>query len=258
MSLAKSQVVAALSPPLPSEIIEHLIAEYQGIKQNLAFKRFRPTELDGGRFGECMLRLFQYFDSNTYTPFGTQVTNSDSIINRMQNFTTLDDSIRLFLPKLTRILIDVRNKRNVAHVGGGVDPSFSDSIFISHTADWILIELIRIYHSCSVDTATKMVRSINEIHVPIVAIVDGFVRVQNTDLDNKQKVLVILYHKNPEKVSDTDLIKWTEYGNSSRFKSSILKSLHNEALIHYENGQCSLLPKGVMHVERTIPMDTII
>jgi hypothetical protein len=257
MSLARNQVVAALSPPLPSEIVEHLITEYQGIKQNLAFRRFRPTELDGGRFGECMLRLFQHFDSGTHTPFGTQVTNSDSIINKMQNFTALDDSIRLSIPKLTRILMDVRNKRNVAHVGGGVDPSFSDSIFISHTADWILTELIRVYHSCSVDAATKMVRSINEIHVPIVASVDGFVRIQNTSLDNKQKVLVILYHKNPEKVSDADLIKWTEYSNSSRFKTSILKALHDDALIHYHNGQCSLLPKGVLHVERTIPMDTI-
>ncbi|RZK36999.1 MAG: hypothetical protein EOO61_09580 [Hymenobacter sp.] len=258
MSLARNQVVAALSPALPSEVIEHLITEYQSIKQNFAFKRFRPTELDGGRFGECMLRLFQYFDSGTYTPFGTQVKNSDSIVNKMQNFTALDDSIRLFVPKLTQILMDVRNKRNVAHVGGNVDPSFSDSIFISHATDWILTELIRVYHSCSVDTASKMVRSINEIHVPIVASVDGFVRVQNTNLDNKQKVLVILYHKNPEKVSDINLIAWTEYGNSSRFKTSILKSLHDEALIHYQNGQCSLLPKGVVHVERTIPMDTIV
>jgi hypothetical protein len=258
MSLARNQVVAALSPALPNEVVEHLITEYQSIKQNLAFRRFRPTELDGGRFGECMLRLFQYFDSGSYTAFGTQITNSGSVIDKVQNFTSLDDSVRLFIPKLTRILIDVRNRRNVAHVGGNVDPSFSDSIFISHTADWILTELIRVYHSCSVDAATKMVRSINEIHVPIVANVDGFVRIQNTNLDNKQKVLVILYHKNPEKVSDVDLIRWTEYSNSSRFKASILKGLHDEALIHYQNGQCSLLPKGVMHVERTIPMDTII
>lgn len=258
MSIAKAQVISALTPPLPHDIVSNLVGEYQNIKQDLVFKRFRPTELNGGRFGECLLRLFQYLDTGNYTAFGTQVTNSDTIINRMQNITTLHDSVRLYIPRLTRLLIDVRNRRNVAHVGGDVDPNFSDSIFISQLSDWILTELIRVYYQCSIDSATQIVKSINEIHVPIVATVDGFVRVQNTSLDNKGKVLVILYHKNPDKVSDSDLIKWTEYGNSSRFKASILKSLHDDALIHYYNGECSLLPKGVVYVERNIPMEFIV
>lgn len=258
MSIAKAQFVASLAPPLPQEIIEHLVNEYQSIKQNLAYRRFRPSELDGGRFGECMLRLFQHLDGKPYTPFGIQVKDADTIINRMQNISGLHDSVRLHIPKLVKLLIDVRNRRNVAHVGGDIDPNFSDSIFISQMSDWIMTEIIRMYYACSIDDANKMVRTINEIHVPIVATVDGFVRVQNTNLDATQKVLVILYHKNPEKVSDTDLIKWAEYGNASRFKGSILKNLHTEALIHYQNGLCSLLPKGISYVEQTIPMDVIV
>lgn len=111
---------------------------------------------------------------------------------------------------------------------------------------------------CSVENASRIVKAINEIHVPIVATVDGFIRVQNTSLNVKQKTLVIIYHKIPDKVLDTDLIRWTEYSNAHRYRTGILKELHNEALIHYQNGGCSLLPKGVVYVERNIPMDIIL
>jgi len=258
MSIARAQIVASLSPSLPQEIIEHLVNEYQSIKQNLAYRRFRPSELDGGRFGECMLRLFQHLDGKQYTPFGIQVKDSDTIINRMQNISGLHDSIRLHIPKLVKLLIDVRNRRNVAHVGGDIDPNFSDSIFISQMSDWIMTEMVRVFYACSIEDANKIVTAINEIHVPIVASVDGFIRIQNTGLDATKKVLVILYNKNPEKVSDTDLIRWLEYSNTSRFRKNILKDLHTDALIHYQNAFCSLLPKGILYVEQNIPMDIIV
>ena len=70
MGIAKSQVIAALSPPLPTEIVARLLNEYQGIKQQLALRKFRPSELNGGRFAECVLRLVQHLDNPPYTPFG--------------------------------------------------------------------------------------------------------------------------------------------------------------------------------------------
>jgi hypothetical protein len=84
--------------------------------------------------------------------------------------------------------------------------------------------------------------------------VDGFVRVQNTKLDFRSRALAILYSKNPSKVRDTALVKWTRYSNPSTFRKDILQKLDAEALIHYEDGLCSLLPKGIVYVEKNIPM----
>lgn len=258
MGIAKSQVIAALSPSLPNEIVTHLLDEYQDIKQHLAFRKFRPSELNGGRFAECVLRLVQHLDNPPYTPFGTSLGNSDNIIRHVESNTSLHESIRLFIPRLTRILLDVRNRRDVAHVGGDVSPNYSDSVFISHSADWILTEIIRIYYSCSVDSARKIADSINEVCVPIIADVDGFVRVQNTSLDFRGKTLAILYYKNTAKVRDTALFKWTRYSNPSIFKRDILSKLDAEALIHYEDGFCTLLPKGIIYTESYIPMDLLV
>ena len=72
------------------------------------------------------------------------------------------------------------------------------------------------------------------------------------------KTLLILYYKQPNKVSDIDLMKWIKYTNSSRYKKTILKSLDDEALIHYENGFCTILPKGIIYVENNIDLSLIL
>jgi len=257
MGVARGQVIAALSPPLPAEIVTNLLNEYLDIKQNLAFRKFRPSELNGGRFAECVLRLVQHLDNPPYTPFGTSLGDSNKIIRHVENNTALHESIRIFIPRLARILLDVRNRRDVAHIGGDVSPNCPDSLLTTHSADWILTEILRLYYNCPIDTAKKIADSINEVTVPIIADVDGFIRVQNTKLDFRSRTLAILYSKNPGKVKDAALVKWTRYSNPSTFKKDILCRLDAEALIHYEEGLCSLLPKGILYVERNIPMELL-
>jgi hypothetical protein len=256
MSIAKNQVIAALSS-LPNEIVTHLLDEYQDIKQHFALRKFRPSELNGGRFAECVLRLIQHLDNPPHTPFGTQL-NSDNIIRRVESNTALHDSMRFFIPRLSRIMLDVRNRRDVAHVGGDVSPNYSDSLFISQNADWILTEILRIYYNCTMESATKIVATINQVRLPIIADINGFVRVQNTNLDTRSKTLVILYYKNHEKVRDTKLIEWTKYSNPSLFKKNILSKLDSEALVHYDNGFCTLLPKGIVYTEKNISMELLV
>ncbi len=258
MSIVKTQIVAALCPILPREIIEHLINEYQEIKHQFTLGKYRPSELNGGRFAECIFRLIQHLHSPPYTPFGEQLKDIDRLIRQVESNNTLHHSIRIHIPRLSRILLDIRNRRDIAHVGGEVNPNYSDSLFISHSADWLFTEIIRIYYSCSIDKAKEIVASLNQTSIPIIADIDGFIRVQNTKLDFRQKTLAILYYKHPEKVRDTLLIKWTKYSNATKFKKDILSKLDAECLIHYYQGECQLLAKGIKYVEKYIPMNILL
>ncbi len=257
MSIQRSQIEIALSTKLPQEIISALLDEYQHIKQQFFLRKFQPAELNAARFSECVLRLIEFLDTGTYTSFGKQL-NTQNIINRVSNNTGLPEGIRFFIPQLTKVLLDIRNKRNVAHVGGEVNSNYSDSLLVSHSTDWILVELIRNYHANSIDEARKIVESINETKIPVIVEAGSFVRVQNTKLKSDQKTLLILYYKQPDKVSDADLIKWIKYSNVSRYRTEVLKLLDNEALIHYENGFCTLLPKGIIYVEKNISPELIV
>jgi hypothetical protein len=252
----KARLVAILSSSIPLDILNALLDEYSTIKQHFFLRKFQPTELNGARFCECVLRLLQHLNTGAYTPFGNTL-NTQAIITATENNNCLTDTLRLFIPRLVRVVLDVRNKRDVAHVGGEVNPNHSDALFVVHAVDWILTELVRHYHSCTVEEARLIVERINEVKVPIIAEVDGFLRIQNTKLPTRDVVLAFLYHKNPEKVSDTNLCKWTGYKNSTRFKE-ILRELHKEAMIHYEGSQCTLLTKGIMYVEKYIPTSILV
>jgi hypothetical protein len=109
--------------------------------------------------------------------------------------------------------------------------------------------------SNEIDKAQKIVININETQIPLVAEVDGFIRIQNTKLDAKDKIMVLLYYKHPEKVSDANLAKWIKYTNPSRLRTKILPELDAEAMLHYDAGSCTLLPKGAMYVEKKISFE---
>jgi hypothetical protein len=134
MSIQRSQIEIALSKKLPQDILTTLLDEYQYIKQQFFLRRFQPAELNAARFSECVLRLIEFLDTGSYTKFGKQL-DTPKIINRVSNNVSLPEGIRLFIPQLTRVLLDIRNKRNVAHVGGEVSPNYSDSLFVSYSAD---------------------------------------------------------------------------------------------------------------------------
>lgn len=258
MSVGKANLVAILSPSIPTEISNMLLDEYTHIKQQFLLRKFQPSELNGARFCECVLRLLEHQHSGTYTPFSSSLPSSDALIRTIEGNTKLPDTLRMLVPRLVRVILDVRNKRDVAHVGGEVNPNYSDSLLVMHATDWILTEIIRHFHSCHIDEAQRIVNTVNDVRIPVVTEVNGFVRVQNTDLDTKNKVLVVLYYKRPLQVVDTDLRKWLKYGNASRFRGDILRRLDDEALIHYENGKCLLLDKGVLYVEKNIPLELIV
>jgi hypothetical protein len=257
MSIQKKQIEIALSTKLPQDIITKLLDEYLQIKQQFFLRKFKPTELDAARFCECVLRLIEFLDTGIYTAFGKQLS-TEKIIKQAENNSLLPEGIRFFIPRLTRVILDVRNKRNVAHVGQELSPNYSDSLLVTHSTDWILIELIRNYHTNTIDEARKIVESINEIKMPVIVEIDGFIRIQNSKLTAEEKTLLILYYKQPYKVSESDLVKWIKYSNPSRYKTQILSKLDGEVLIHRNNSFCELLPKGVAYVEKNISTEVIV
>ena len=256
MSVARNNLETALASKVPQDILTRMLDEYQHIKQQFFLRKFQPSELNGARFAECVLRLLEHLDTGNYTPFGTAL-KSEYIVNHINGNKALQDTLRFFIPRLTRVILDVRNKRDIAHVGGEVSPNYSDALLVVQAVDWILTEFVRHFYSCTIDEAQRIVNSINEIRIPLVAEIDGFVRVQDTSLDARTKTLIVLYYKRPAKVKDVDLAKWTKYKNHSRFKKVVLVELDTEALVHYDNGHCSLLPKGTKFVENNVSLELL-
>jgi hypothetical protein len=52
-------------------------------------------------------------------------------------------------------LYEVRNNRNVGHTGGDVDPNHMDSVAVLSKCNWIMGELVRVYHTSALRKLSK-------------------------------------------------------------------------------------------------------
>jgi hypothetical protein len=64
----------------------------------------------------------------------------------------------------------------------------------------------------------------------------------------------VLLYQTPAWVSEGDLAAWVEYSTVSMFRTRILKPLHKDRLIEFDqgNGRARISPLGAKHVEREI------
>jgi hypothetical protein len=249
---------STILPTIPADILVRLEQTYSEIKHHFRSSRWEPSELNGGKFCEVVIRLLEWHTSSpqTYTPFGTQIRDFGQATRRFETLTTFPDSVRFHIPKLLNALYTLRNKRGVGHTGGDVDPNHMDATLVVATTDWMMAEIVRIFHAISTHEAQAIVESLIVKQLQVVWEVDGKHRVLDASLSYTDKALLLLYKHHPKPVNEGDLISWTEHSNASTFRRDVLKRCHRRKLIEYDAAkkQVFLSPLGVTHVENTIPL----
>jgi hypothetical protein len=170
-----------------------------------------------------------------YTPFGQQISNFPDecrkLVTLPNNFG--NESLRIIIPRALSFLYTIRGKRGIGHVGGDIDNNEIDATIIFHTATWIFCEIIRIYHSLSIEEANEYISMILEKKIPDVWEIENKKRVLRKDLNYKQKTLLLLYTDLNNGVLLEDMFSWIEHSNLSYYKKDVIKQLHDERLFEY-------------------------
>jgi len=206
---------------LPDGVINALQSEFQKLHEQYFLGRWEPSQLDGGRFAEAVLRVVEYKDKSVFTPIGTRL-NRQAIVSSAEQNTALADSLRFQIPRLAGLILDFRNNRNVGHLGA-IDVNGMDSTFVLHAANWIVAELIRLETQMHPEDAQEEIKKIIERKVPIIEEIGGRLKCLNPTLDVKEKVLVFCYQKYPEAIILDDLFDWTEYTNKGVLRRKLIE-----------------------------------
>jgi hypothetical protein len=136
------------------KLIDELLAAYRDAKRNFYLGGLRLSAVEGGRFCEAAFRMLEQAAGGTFTPINIQI-NSEKIIATVAQ-SKAPDAIRIHIPRALRVVYDIRNKRDAAHLAEGIDPNQQDATFVAGTLDWILAEFVRLYHAISADDANVL------------------------------------------------------------------------------------------------------
>jgi hypothetical protein len=257
MALACS--FAVIFSMLPAFLLKKLEKSYTQIRSNFAQRRYEPSELNGGKFSEVVLRILEWHTSTPkiYTPFGTKIRDFGQATRRFESLTSYPDSVRFHIPKIINVLYEIRNKRGVGHVGGDVDPNYMDALFVVCSTSWIMAELVRIFHNLPISEAQKIVEALVNKRISVVWEVASKRRVLNLSLSYADRTLLLLYDSYPKALRDETLCDWTEYTNPAVFRAKLLAPLHKKKLVEYDvrSGDVHLSPTGLRYVEENLDLE---
>ena len=237
---------------IPQGLREPLLAEYNSIVSHYLERKWKPSELSGGLFCEIVYTVLDGYGRNSYPARPSKPNDFPSVCRALEQHANSPRSFRILIPRALPALYEVRNNRNVGHVGGDVDPNEMDASLVLHTTTWVMAELVRVLHQLSVKDAQAIVDKLVERKTPLVWDSGTVKRVLVPTLKRPKQILVLLAATSGA-VSDSDMRKWIEEDNEAYFKK-VLTDLHEKRLIEWDSRQKSitLLPPGAAAAEEII------
>ncbi len=233
---------------IPVELVGELLAAYSEARHNHHLGGHRLVAVEGGRFCEAALRVLEHEVKGSYTPLGTQL-KIDRLNQELANLPggSHADSVRLHIPRTIRVIYDIRSRRDAAHLGDGIDPNAQDSSLVISCINWIMAELVRMYHDIDTGEAAVLIDNLVLRTVPVIQNFDGVPRVLR-DLPASDTCLLLLYQNGSGPMTIEDLrgaVKPTMRRNLGR----TLQRLDNLNHVHVADGMIWITRLGERRVE---------
>jgi len=255
--VAAIDISASLALHFPKTLVDQVLETYAELKRNFYLGHLRPNEVEGGRFAEAVFRLLEHRTTGTHTPLG-QHLDTDKLIRSLSNLPAASqpDSIRLHIPRTLRVICDIRNKRDAAHLADGIDPNLQDATLVTSCADWVMAELLRLHHSCTANEAQSAIEDLVTRQAPVVQEFGSDLKTLRPKLTLPQRLLVLLYHRGKQGASASELATWVKPSQRKNLRATLWRLVHDldfafERNDHYQitrSGQLEAEKKGLLKI----------
>ena len=152
---------------IPSGLRTPLLEEFCEIVRNFMERRWASIELSGGRFCEIVYTILDGHARGAFITAPSKPANFVDACRQLEKNANVPRSFQILIPRLLPALYEIRNNRNVGHVGGDVDPDFMDSSAVLSMTSWIVAELVRVFHGVSTEEAQAVVNNLAERRLPL-------------------------------------------------------------------------------------------
>jgi len=231
-----------------SVLVDEFLAAYRESKKNFYLGGLRLSAVEGGRFCEAAYRLLEEAMNGKYTPLGKNV-ETERIATAIIN-SKLPDGMRIHIPRALRMVYDIRNKRDAAHLADNIDPNLQDATLVVSTLDWVLAEFVRLYHGITANEAQRIIGDLISRQAPAVQDFDGFLKILNPTLGVSDRVLVLLYERGTARATFGDLSNWVHPRMRKNLRRTLEQLEHDKAHIHRVGDAYQITISGIQEIER--------
>jgi hypothetical protein len=250
----RATIEAELASKLDPKLVHELLEAHSEAKRNYYLGGLRLSAVEGGRFCEAAFRLLEYVTKNRkFTPLSRSLPNTDKLMLELSNLdgSQFADAIRLHIPRSLRLVYDIRNKRDAAHLSDGIDPNLQDATLVVGVVDWVLAEFIRLYHNVPADEASSIVDGLVKRAAPVVQDFGGFLKVLNPKLQVSDHCVVLLYQRGEKGATFDELQKWVRPKMRRNLKRTLdnLVDIKDYAHFDVDTGRYLITRRGEQFVE---------
>jgi len=241
----------SLSASHDKKLVSALLEAYVEAKRNFYLGGLRLSAVEGGRFCEAAFRMLEQTTSGTFNLLGKDL-DVEKLRDKLAKLPSAahDDSIRLHIPRALRVVYDIRNKRDAAHLADNIDPNIQDSTLVISILDWVLAEFVRYYHTVGADEARRIVDSLVTRRSPVVQDFAGFLKVLNPDLQAGDYALVLLYQRGKDGATLGELTAWAKPKMKPNLKTTLGRLVNDRAFAHFDAGRYTITETGMREVEQ--------
>ncbi len=247
----RDTIEAGLAASLNAAVVHELLEAYVEAKKNFYLGGLRLSAVEGGRFCEAAYRLLEERTAGAFTCLGKQL-DVERTQSRLSNLPvgSHPDAIRLHIPRALRVIYDIRNNRDAAHLADGIDPNTQDATIVVSNLDWVLAEFVRLYHTVSPNAAQQIVESLITRKAPAVQNFDGFLKVLNPRLKASDYILLLLYECGGSGASLQDLDEWAKPSMRKNLKRTVDQLVNDRAFVHKAGSVYLITQSGIIDVDR--------
>lgn len=240
---------------IPAPLREELIQAFRNISTNYREGRWEPSELNGGKLCEIVYSILHGYVSASFPLRSSKPADMVGACRKLElASSSFPRSVRIQIPRMLVALYEVRNNRNVGHVGGEVDPNHMDATIVFYTAKWVMAELVRLFHQVTPTEATAVVELLIVRELPSVWRVGTQKRALLAGLKRRDSMLLLLYGET-RPVHEKSLADWLEAGNLTAFRRDVIRPAHKARLVEYNTTDRTVIlsPVGARRVESQLP-----
>ena len=245
--MTRNKIQSILQVIYPQELVDSMLTSYENALTEYKKGHWQYFGNEVGQFIEVARRIIEYQLEKKYTPLAEKLPNfNEKILITWENqSTTFPEVYRIIIPRILYAMYCLRNKRGMIHKNH-IDPNKMDASVLLGNTKWVLAEFFRLASTLSFAETEAAVDSIMCRELSIIWDNGSVLRVLDTKMSTRDKILCLLYVKNNQ--SEIELRTSTEYKNTSDFKK-ILKGLHTDRLIEYSDSACIISPIGINRAE---------